>query len=249
MKRIFGKFKGNGLTQAVVTQTDGSVLEFNTKEEIELACHVENRKKFTQTNNTPAMHGPLAEELGYDGTSAVCQQILEGTYIPPLGTNEYTIAYLEELKRPVQIHLPPKAEVSTPTFQDGWEKTNEHISSGLTGIHFGHIKACALDDVLSDFEATMCHIPYSTGFSPGEWKNSINTMIQKIGKQPEVEKLRTINLLESDFNFNNKIMGRAVRECAERNKLLPKEQYGSCKNHQARHQGLNKQLLYDQVNF
>ena len=44
MKRIFGKFKGNGLTQAVVTQADGSILEFNTKEEIELACHEENKK-------------------------------------------------------------------------------------------------------------------------------------------------------------------------------------------------------------
>ena len=74
-------------------------------------------------------------------------------------------------------------------------------------------------------------------------------MIQKSGKQPEVEKLRTINLLECEFNFNNKIMGRAVGECAERNNLLPKEQYGSRKRHQARHQGLNKRLLYDLVHF
>ena len=125
----------------------------------------------------------------------------------------------------------------------------EHILSGLSGINFEHMKACAMGDVLSDFEATICHIPYSTGFSPKKWKKSINTMIQKSGKQPEVEKLRTINLLKYDFNFNNIIMGRVVGEYEERNNLLPKEQYGSRKRHQARHQGLNKRPRYDKVNF
>ena len=78
-----GKFKGNGLTQAVVTQNDSSILEFNTKEEIEIACHEENRKKFTQTNDTPVMYGVLEKDIGYDGTSEACKQILDGTYIPP----------------------------------------------------------------------------------------------------------------------------------------------------------------------
>ena len=64
LKRILGKFKGNGLTQAVVTKNDGSILEFNTKEEIEIACHEENRKKFAQTNNTPIVHGALAKDVG-----------------------------------------------------------------------------------------------------------------------------------------------------------------------------------------
>ena len=65
------------------------------------------------------MQGALAEDIGYDGTSMICQQILEGTYITPPGTNEYTSAYLQELKRPEHIHKTPKAAVSTPTFQDG----------------------------------------------------------------------------------------------------------------------------------
>ena len=185
MKCIFGKMKGQGLTQAVVTQ-DGSIKEFTTKEDIESACHAKNKKKFSQTNNTPVMTEPLAEKLGYDGLLSVCQQILDGTYTPPPGTDEYTIAYFKELKRPPQVLNPPQASVSTSVFKEGWKKINENISSGLTGIHYGHMKACAMDDMLSDFKATICHVPYSTGYSPMEWKTSINTMIPKRGKKPEV---------------------------------------------------------------
>ena len=249
MKRIFGKMNGQGITSACVTQEDGTVIEHTTKEDIERACHEENFKKFSQTNNTPAMMGQLADDIGYDGTSDVCQKILEGTYIPPPDTDEYTTAYLKELQRPSHLQEPPIAAMTTPNFQSGWKKINENISSGLSGIHFGHMKACAMDDFLSDFEATVCHIPYATGYSPSDWKTSINTMIPKKGKKPEVENLRTINLMEAEFNFNNKKMGRDVGACAERNKLLPKEQYGSRTGHQARHHGANKKLLYDLAHF
>ena len=74
-------------------------------------------------------------------------------------------------------------------------------------------------------------------------------MIPKKCKKLEVENLRTINLMEAEFNFTNKIMGREIAACAEKNKLLPKEQYGSRKQHQARHHGLNKRLLYDMVHL
>ena len=173
------------------------------------------------------MTGTLADDLGFDGTSEVCQQILDGVYIPPPGTDEYTCAYLKELQRPAIIQQTPTANIDTPTFQSGWKKINENISAGLTGIHFGHMKACAMDDLLSDFEATICHIPYNTGYSPEDWKSSLNTMIPKKGKKPEVQNLRTINLMEAEFNFNNKVMGRAVAQCAEANNLICKEQYGS----------------------
>ena len=249
MRRLFGKMHGGGLTKVTVTQPDGTIIEHTEKEAIEQACHKENSIKFSQTEHTPTMAGILADEIGFDGTSEVCRQILDGTYIPPPGTNDYTKAYLQELKRPQHLHQPPQAAIPTSTFKDGWKKINEHISSGLSGIHFGHMKACGRDDTLANFEATMCHIPFATGYSPDEWKTSINCMIEKKGKGVEVENLRTINLMESDFNFNNKVMGRTVSDCAERNKLLPKEQYGSRQQHQARHHGINKRLTYDLAHF
>ena len=119
MKKVFGKIQGGGLTHVTVNQDDGSHLEYTRKEDIEHACLEENRKKFSQTNNTPAMIGQLADELGYDGTSEACKQILNGTYTTPPGTHEYTKAYIRELKRPVNIQHTPTAAIPTSTFQDG----------------------------------------------------------------------------------------------------------------------------------
>jgi len=48
-------------------------------------------------------------------------------------------------------------------------------------------------------------------------------MIEKNGKGNHVYDLRIINLIEADFNFNNKTIAKDILLCTERNKLLPKE--------------------------
>ena len=121
----------------------------------------------------------------------------------------------------------------------------EVTSSGSSVVHFGHMKACSLSLPLSNFEATVSHVPYCTGYSPEEWKESVNTMIEKKGKGNKVGDLRTINLMEAGFNFNNKTMTRDILYCAERNDLLPKEQCGSRHGHCASKQASNKRLLFD----
>ena len=85
------------------------------------------------------------------------------------------------------------------------------------------MKTYTLSPALADFEATMSHIPFCTGYAPNEWKNTINTMIEKKGKGNLVRDLRTINLIEVDFNYNNKILARIVMKCTKDNKLIPKE--------------------------
>jgi hypothetical protein len=66
-------------------------------------------------------------------------------------------------------------------------------------------------------------MPYITRYSPQDWRTVINTIIEKKGKGNKVGNLRTINLIEADFNFNNKIIIREILFCIERNKLLLKE--------------------------
>ena len=55
----------------------------------------------------------------------------------------------------------------------------EFTTSGLSGIHFGHHKACATDQFLATFEASMCSIPYSAGYAPNRYKKSVNAMLLK----------------------------------------------------------------------
>ena len=52
-------------------------------------------------------------------------------------------------------------------------------------------------------------------------------IIEKEGKDNRVSNLRIINLIEADFNFNNKVIVKVVVKCIESNKLIPKEQYRS----------------------
>ena len=44
-----------------------------------------------------------------------------------------------------------------------------------------------------------------------------------------VQDLRTINLMEADFNFNNKVLAKITIEYAEKNNLLPLEKFRSRK--------------------
>ena len=56
MKYALGKQLGGGL--AIVSVNHGEEeIEITSKVEIENICHKENWKKFTQTNNTPAIMG------------------------------------------------------------------------------------------------------------------------------------------------------------------------------------------------
>ena len=74
-------------------------------------------------------------------------------------------------------------------------------------------------------------------------------MLEKKRKGNHVSKLRTICLLEADFNFNNKKLGRDILRCAEHNNLLPREQYGSRKCKRAILHVVNKRLLYDSIHL
>ena len=63
----------------------------------------------------------------------------------------------------------------------------------------------------------------------------------------KIHKLRTILLLEPDFNHMNKLLGKISMLNAGANGLLAKEQYGSRKDHNSQDQSLNKRLTYDVV--
>ena len=95
-------------------------------------------------------------------------------------------------------------------------------------------------------------MPYSIlhrGFTI--WIFFINIMLQKKEEINSVNTLCTINLFKAGFNFNNKLMGRDVMRCAETNKLLLDEQYGSRKEKKCRviNRVTNKRSSYgvDQV--
>ena len=86
----------------------------------------------------------------------------------------------------------------------------ERTSTGISGMHFGHLKVYSLDQNLVEFEALIAYILHTIGYSLLEWKKVINTIIQKKAKGNRVQDLQTINLIEADFNYNNKLLTKEI---------------------------------------
>ena len=118
-------------------------------------------------------------------------------------------------------------------------------SASKTGLHFGHLKACAQNSLLTEFESSIAHIPYVSGYTPQQWKEGTIVMIKKREGLNNIKKLRSLVLTESDFNFNNKILGRRSIQHAEDIQGLAPEQYGSRKFKCSIDQALHKKITYD----
>lgn len=169
-----------------------------------------NKKKYLQTRFTPCLMEPLKTELGFDGNTAAGEAILDGTYTPPEGVHPYAQELFQQLQRPTIQHEFQATEITTDTFVEGWEKMKEQTSVGISGLRFGHMKTCSSDPYLSKIETSIANIAYTSGYAPRQWETGVSVMLKKKESVDLVSKLRTITLLEADFNFNNKILGKKL---------------------------------------
>ena len=243
---MLNKVLGGGVTKISLLNQQRVWEETTNKQRIEKGCAVENENKYRQTETTPCMNGQLVQDMGYLGNTNSAQQILEGTYDTPPGTNQYTTEFLQQLKYDINAHNdPPIATLPTKDYITGWKKKKEFTSAGKTGWTFSHSKTCALNQQTADFEAAMAHIPYITGYTPSEWQAGVDIMIYKKINLDRVDKLRTIVLKEADANFNDGRLGKEMMNHAEKHNMIAREQYGSRKGHSSIDHAVNKRLSYD----
>ena len=59
--------------------------ECTTQQEMSTACIIENKKRFSQTIDTPPMRTVLIDRIAYDTEKEGGTQILVGTFFLPLG--------------------------------------------------------------------------------------------------------------------------------------------------------------------
>jgi len=57
------------------------------------------------------------------------------------------------------------------------------------------------------FNTMMSDLPMKTGYSPQQWREGLNVMLEKTPRNFNMEKLQIILLFEADFNANNKWTG------------------------------------------
>ena len=191
------------------------------KDEIETNIVEANRKKFRLADNTPFRQDPLLEDCGTYADTHHSDDILLGRY-DTTQLDMGTKIYIRHLKVPI----PNK--ISIDEFQDYWRKVRERTSSSPSGRHFGQWKAIARNRKLSSIFTKLTSLPVETGYSPKRWCQRLECSLEKKGKRLRPDELRTIVLLEADYNQCLKlIFGKRMMRNAEHSTEYPAAQFGS----------------------
>jgi hypothetical protein len=217
------------------------------KEAIEEAFAAEGTRRFSQTNDCPLMQPNFISKVGYLAELPGADEILNGTFTPEAGTDQYTAQFLAHLKmdQAVRDSEPISKAISTESYRKSWSKMKSNTSSSPFGPSFVHYIAGSRDQQIADFDATMANIPYASGYNPTTWTKMIDVLIPKKTTSAAIEKLRIIVLFHALFNMNNKRIGREMIANAERLQQIPWEAYGSRKRHRSIECAVNKVFTTD----
>jgi hypothetical protein len=248
LKRVLAKIQGGAVSRIEVME-DGEYVEKTSQADVEQHTMAMCSARFRLTEDTPLRQEPMLSELGPMAVNTdAARAILQGTYTIPAEVDAYTNEFLNT----IQACAPPdptsriSCAITKEDFQAYWRKTKERTSSSISGLHYGHYKAAASDDFLSEIHALMTELAV-TGASPlSRWETGLSCMIEKVAGVIKVEKLRAILLMEADFNFFNGLMfAKRMMHQAEERARIPLECYGSRKNHEAIDVAVNRRLISD----
>ena len=145
------------------TLVDGQEIlhDCDTKSTIKSALLTSNALKYQQCHDSPFLQSPLLNLFGYLSSPA-SEDVLDGTFNPPVGTPHFAPLLLQHMQHPVTL---PATSSSTPGVSNAdhinsWKKAREYTTAGISGIHFGMYKAQARDQDLAQDDAAHCSIPF-----------------------------------------------------------------------------------------
>ena len=229
-------------TTRIQVKTPQGLVDVTNKEEMEHSIINENEKKYHQTEERcPLLQGQLLDDLGILGDGPAVPKILNGTYECPPGTPAAVRMWLQTLYIPNRDNREATLQ-SMRDYRKGWNLAREHTASGE--LHFGHYKAGSQHDMICWANYVMSSLPRSTGFSPQRWLHGTDVMLLKKEGFFLLEKLRTIVLMESDFNYENKRLGKEAMTLALEKNMITDEQY-SRPGRSSQDNALNKRLFFD----
>ena len=140
-----------------------------------------------------------------------------------------------------------KDVISGEEWSDGWRRQKEEISSSFSfsGLHFGHYKSGSFSQTISHLHAMKSSVAFRNGTPLEQWKSGLAVMLEKQANCTLVKKLRSILLMEADFNFCNKaVFGKRMMERV-RTAGHTADEIFSDKNRTAEEGSMTKILFYD----
>jgi hypothetical protein len=251
MKGGMQQQSGRSVQSVQVEQEDGAVVEHTDQADIEDAIWTNiHRRRFHLAEEAPICQGRLRGEFGYSANTAASRAVLAGDYI---GEDDIDPATQELFDACARIReIVPADSVSDRITGGDWSRhwsrgIREETSSSESGIHFGHIIASAASPLLSHAYATQCSIVLRRGIQLDRWSRGLSVMLEKLRGCTLISKLRSILLMEADFNAVNKLIyGVRMMNNVRAHRLMPDEIFSE-RNWTADDGTLSKVLFYDLV--
>jgi hypothetical protein len=190
------------------------------------------------------MQEPLYSIFNGPGAEANSEALLQGALPIPANMDSQTKAFLQQC-RYHRGFCPQHIKVTMDNHYYFWSHPKENKGSKPHGLHNGHFKVGCQLLVLLYCNATFCNLPLMSGMVPDQWKHLMNFAIEKKPGDFRLSTMRTIQMMNSEFQANNKLLGWLAMKFAEKHKLIPAGQCGSRKKHQAIDLALSKRLVWD----
>ena len=246
-KAVTGKLESKS-----VTKIEHNGQEMTTQEAIEGVLLEVNRAKTRASDETDFMTEPLRSEFGTRNNTQAAEQVLNGTYMPPAGASVASRILLAGLRTPHNIRVRntkfrPRRYITTEDHIKAFRKAKEKTSAGMSKLHFGMFKAHIKRRRLAEMDASMRSVAYTTGYAYKRWKKGLDVQLLKRAKLWDANKLRTILLLEADFNMNNKAIGADAMRMGEHAGCFTRDNYGGRKDMQAAEVSMNAQLTFNSI--
>ena len=93
---VHGKSRGRAVVAVQTVDSDGAVHTHSTKESVEAQAAAELNPRFRLSASAPIFSSPLIEHTGILGDKPAVREILNGTFQYPEGTDEWTMAIMQE---------------------------------------------------------------------------------------------------------------------------------------------------------
>ena len=245
-----GKKKGSSVRTVQTSDEEGQVTEHRTQESITEAIFENiHRQRFYLAERAPICKGQMREDFGYLAMSPVAKAILDGTYLYPDYFDQATKELCEECARYRQrIEANSvSSDIRIDRWQERWSRANENTSSSESGLHFSHYIAGAESDIISGLDSILTSVALRKGIALERWSRGLSVMLEKMFGCSLVNKLRSILLMEADFNWANKeIFGIRMMNNVRDHNLMCDEIYSE-KGRMADDGGLAKVLFNDIV--
>ncbi|KAL7450165.1 hypothetical protein ACHAWC_004513 [Mediolabrus comicus] len=240
--------KGGSIRTVQVMDEAGDVTEHDTQEAVENAIFEGiHNQRFYLAEEAPICRGRLKGQFGYNATTAAADRVLDGTFVFDEDYHAATDQLFQQIAR-IRSLVPINSVSSLidhVSWATSWRKTNEQTSSSYSGLHFGHYKAGADSDYISNYHAAKTSLALMRGISLSRWQHGLSCMLEKKAGSRLVHKLRSILLLEADMNKANKIIyGERMMQNIRRYNLMPEEIFSE-RNRTADEGALAKILFFD----